>query len=33
VVPTGVHVSAANVRYLQAKVEHTAHTIAFPLAG
>jgi GTP cyclohydrolase II len=25
--PTGVHASAANVRYLQAKVAHTQHTI------
>jgi GTP cyclohydrolase II len=32
-VPTGVHVSAANVRYLSAKVTHTHHTIALPLAG
>ncbi|WP_306214602.1 GTP cyclohydrolase II [Actinoplanes sp. RD1] len=32
VVPTGVHASAANVRYLQAKVSHTAHTIDLPLA-
>ena len=31
--PTGVHLSAANVRYLQAKVAHTAHTLALPLAG
>lgn len=30
--PTGVHLSDANVRYLQAKVAHTAHTITFPLA-
>ena len=30
---TGVHVSTANVRYLQAKVAHTAHTIDLPLAG
>ena len=30
---TGVHVSAANVRYLQAKISHTAHTIDLPLAG
>jgi GTP cyclohydrolase II len=30
---TGVHVSDANVRYLQAKVAHTAHTIDLPLAG
>jgi len=29
-VPTGVHVSASNVRYLQAKVEHTGHTLALP---
>jgi GTP cyclohydrolase II len=26
--PTGVHVSEANRRYLQAKVEHTGHTLA-----
>lgn len=26
-VPTGVHVSAANVRYLAAKRDHTAHTL------
>jgi GTP cyclohydrolase II len=32
VVPTHVHASAANVRYLQAKVSHTAHTIDLPLA-
>jgi len=32
VVPTDVHASAANVRYLQAKVAHTAHTIDLPLA-
>ncbi|BAL86556.1 putative GTP cyclohydrolase II [Actinoplanes missouriensis 431] len=25
--PTGVHTSAANVRYLQAKIAHTQHTI------
>ena len=25
--PTGVHASAANVRYLQAKIAHTQHTI------
>jgi GTP cyclohydrolase II len=25
--PTGVHLSPSNVRYLQAKVEHTAHTM------
>lgn len=29
-VPTGVHVSPANVRYLTAKATHTAHTIALP---
>ncbi|WP_433889905.1 GTP cyclohydrolase II [Streptomyces sp. CA-111067] len=29
-VPTGVHLSAANVRYLRAKVEHTGHTLALP---
>jgi GTP cyclohydrolase II len=29
---TGVHASDANVRYLQAKVSHTAHTIDLPLA-
>jgi GTP cyclohydrolase II len=33
VVPTSVYASAANVRYLQAKVEHTRHTITLPLAG
>jgi len=32
VVPTKVHASDANVRYLQAKVAHTAHTIDLPLA-
>ena len=32
VLPTSVHASAANVRYLQAKVAHTAHTINLPLA-
>jgi GTP cyclohydrolase II len=31
-VPTGVHVSAANARYLAAKRDHTAHTIALPAA-
>jgi GTP cyclohydrolase II len=30
--PTGVHATAANVRYLQAKAEHTHHTIDLPLA-
>jgi GTP cyclohydrolase II len=29
-VPTGVHVSAANVHYLRAKVEHTGHSLALP---
>jgi GTP cyclohydrolase II len=32
-VPTGVHLSAANARYLAAKVVHTQHTIDLPLAG
>jgi GTP cyclohydrolase II len=32
VLPTKVHASQANVRYLQAKVSHTAHTIDLPLA-
>lgn len=31
-IPTGVHLSAANARYLQAKVSHTGHVIALPLA-
>ena len=31
-VPTGVHLSAANVRYLRNKAAHTAHTIELPLA-
>ncbi|WP_246573452.1 GTP cyclohydrolase II [Kineosporia corallincola] len=31
-VPTGVHLSDANARYLRAKVTHTHHTIALPLA-
>ena len=30
-VPTGVHLSAANVRYLTAKRDHTAHTLALPV--
>ncbi|WP_433829020.1 GTP cyclohydrolase II [Actinoplanes sp. CA-015351] len=30
--PTGVHASAANVRYLEAKVSHTQHTIDLNLA-
>ena len=29
-VPTAVHLSASNVRYLRAKVEHTGHTLALP---
>jgi GTP cyclohydrolase II len=32
VLPTGVHASAANVRYLRAKVEHTGHNIAVPVS-
>ena len=32
-VPTDVHVSAANVRYLAAKVTRTHHTIDLPLVG
>jgi len=32
-VPTGVHLSESNARYLAAKVSHTAHTIALPLVG
>ncbi|WP_328469943.1 GTP cyclohydrolase II [Actinoplanes sp. NBC_00393] len=31
-IPTGVHLSAANVRYLSVKATHTAHTIDLPLA-
>jgi GTP cyclohydrolase II len=31
-IPTGVHISAANVRYLATKASHTAHTIELPLA-
>jgi GTP cyclohydrolase II len=31
-IPTGVHLSAANVRYLATKASHTAHTIDLPLA-
>jgi GTP cyclohydrolase II len=31
-IPTGVHVSKDNVRYLAAKASHTAHTIVLPLA-
>ena len=29
-VPTGVHVSAANVRYLEAKVRRGGHTLDLP---
>jgi GTP cyclohydrolase II len=32
-IPTGVHLSAANARYLAAKVSHTHHTLDLPLAG
>ncbi|MET7398126.1 GTP cyclohydrolase II [Dactylosporangium sp. NPDC005572] len=32
-VPTGVHLSAANVRYLTSKRDHTRHTLELPLAG
>ncbi|MBP2325902.1 GTP cyclohydrolase II [Kibdelosporangium banguiense] len=32
-IPTGVHLSAANARYLAAKVAHTHHTLDLPLAG
>jgi GTP cyclohydrolase II len=31
-IPTGVHMSSANVRYLATKAAHTAHTIELPLA-
>jgi GTP cyclohydrolase II len=31
-IPTGVHLSAANVRYLSVKASHTDHTIELPLA-
>lgn len=31
--PTGVHLSDANARYLAAKVSHTAHTIDLPMVG
>jgi GTP cyclohydrolase II len=33
IIPTGVHASADNLRYLQAKVTHTAHTIALPFVA
>ncbi|WP_329132771.1 GTP cyclohydrolase II [Streptomyces sp. NBC_01476] len=29
-VPTGVHVSESNVRYLRAKADHTGHALALP---
>ncbi len=32
-VPTGVHLSAANARYLAVKRDHTRHTLDLPLAG
>ena len=32
-VPTRVHLSEANARYLAAKRDHTAHTLDLPLAG
>ncbi|GAA4690649.1 GTP cyclohydrolase II [Phytohabitans rumicis] len=32
-IPTGVHLSAANARYLAAKVSHTRHTLDLPLAA
>jgi GTP cyclohydrolase II len=31
-IPTGVHLSTANVRYLATKAAHSAHTIDLPLA-
>ncbi|MEV4351463.1 GTP cyclohydrolase II [Actinoplanes sp. NPDC049596] len=31
-IPTGVHISPTNVRYLATKASHTAHTIELPLA-
>jgi GTP cyclohydrolase II len=30
-IPTGVHVSAANIRYLATKAAHSAHTLDLPL--
>jgi len=33
VVPTGVYATAANVRYLQAKVDQSRHTLTLPIAG
>ena len=32
-VPTRVHLSAANARYLTVKRDHTQHTLDLPLAG
>lgn len=32
-VPTGVHLSATNARYLRAKRDHSAHRLDIPLAG
>jgi len=32
-IPTGVHLSDSNARYLAAKVSHTHHTLDLPLAG
>jgi GTP cyclohydrolase II len=32
-VPTGVHATPSNLRYLSAKVEHTHHTISLAEAG
>lgn len=32
-IPTGVHLSAANARYLAAKVTHTQHTLDLSLVG
>ncbi|WP_433825982.1 GTP cyclohydrolase II [Actinoplanes sp. CA-015351] len=32
-IPTGVHLTGANARYLTAKRDHTAHTLDLPLAG
>jgi GTP cyclohydrolase II len=31
-IPTGVHLSAANIRYLASKAAHSAHTLKLPLA-
>lgn len=32
-IPTGVHLSESNVRYLMAKVRHTGHTLDLPAVG